>query len=313
MDWLLKTLLINRRAVRRLVAQLRRLRDERGEGALRLLCVPLVDERVLEQLGDGRAPPGILLEAPRHEVPELLRRRGRRLRRLAEAYGAHEGGPVRPLAGGEEREVAQVKLEDCQPEAPHVGGVRVVVAGVALRVEPLRGHVGGRADVGRAGVETPPQNLAGAEIRNLDLAGCADEYVGRLEVAVHDAERVHGVEAEERLARDGGDRALLHGAAELAEEAGEGASAHELERQRCRLLGRGRRDHGVEADDVRHVGGEHEDLGLAGGGGLLGGEELEREGLRCPAVARLVDGAAVALAEEGDLLVVGEAGRVGGG
>lgn len=92
--------------------------------------------------------------------------------------------------------MAEVQLKDRYPEAPHVGGVRVVVAGVGLRVEPLRGHVGRRPDVGRAGVEPPPQDLARAEVGDLDLAVGAEEQVRRLEVAVHDAERVKGLEPE---------------------------------------------------------------------------------------------------------------------
>jgi hypothetical protein len=38
-------------------------------------------------------------------------------------------------------------------EAPHVDGVGVVVTGVCLWVELLRGHVGRCTNIGRAGVE----------------------------------------------------------------------------------------------------------------------------------------------------------------
>jgi hypothetical protein len=297
-----------------LLAALLRLCDERSE---RVLCaggVRLGEERVLQQLSHRRAPPGLLLEAPRHEVPELVRRSGWRLRRLAEAYGAHERGPVRALALGQEREVAQAQLQDGHPEAPHVGGVGVVVARVRLRVEPLGGHVRRRADVGRAGVQPPAQHLARAEVGDLHLAVGADEQVRRLEVAVNDAERVERREPEERLPRHGGDGALPHRPAQPAKQAREGAPGHELQRQsRGRLPGGGRRDHRVEAHDVGRVRGEHEDLGLARRGGVPVREDLECERLRGPAVPRLVDGAAVAVAENGEPFVVREAGVGRGG
>jgi hypothetical protein len=66
------------------------------------------------------------------------------------------------------------------------------------------------------------------------------------------------------------------------------------------------------SSSARSVRGEHEYLGLPRRRGVAGrGKELERKRLRGPAVARLVDGAAVAVPDDGEPLVVGEAG-VGG-
>jgi len=69
----------------------------------------------------------------------------------------------------------------------------------------------------------------------------------------------------------------------------------------------------VEAHDVGRVRGEHEYLGLARRGGVPVREELERDRLRGPPVPRLVHGAAVAVAENGEPLVVREAGVGRGG
>lgn len=103
------------------------------------------DERVLQQLLRRPPPRRVPLQAARHEMPELRRRGGRRLRRLRHAYGAEEAGPV---AGHPEREPAQVDLQHADPEAPYVPRVRVVGAPVDIGVDPLGAHVRDRAHRG---------------------------------------------------------------------------------------------------------------------------------------------------------------------
>ncbi|KAK4750828.1 hypothetical protein SAY87_004310 [Trapa incisa] len=141
----------------------------------------LGDERVAEEL--LRRPPlaRVLLEAALDEVSKLLRCPRWRARRVPEADGAHQCGPVWPLPRpGRHGEVAEIELQQ-----------------------------GARADVGVAGVEGPAHDLADPEIGDLDLHFPVHEEIRGLDVAVDDLVGVEdGVEgADFHILHDDGEAA----------------------------------------------------------------------------------------------------------
>ncbi|CAL9147612.1 unnamed protein product, partial [Musa hybrid cultivar] len=303
----------------------KRLRGRRGESRLvrafqeevtkrplRVDSVSPRNERVAQELRHRPPLPALFLQAALDEAPELARRRtlGDGACGLAEADRHHQRRPVgaRPLR--EQREVAAVQLQNRQPQAPHVGRVRIVVTAVGHRVEPLRAHVSARAHVGVAGVERPPQHLAHPEVGDLDLPGGVDEEVGRLDVAVDDLAGMKLGQTEEGLAGDSRESGLGEGAATAAEQHVEGPAVHVLEEE-CDVAGRGG-DDGVEADDVVGVDRPAEDVDLAvhlaakRDVSSVGVHHLERVQGGGAAVADLIDGSPVAVAENPDLLEVRE-------
>lgn len=171
------------------------------------------DEGVSKKLLHGGPPPPVLLQAPPHEAAELRRRRDGHLRRGGEAHGQDERRPVRPLPGGHEREPAGVAFEQHDSQGPHVAGeVGAATAAEPFRVELLGAHVRPRAGWLVVGFVAARDDAAGAEVGDLDLAAVADEEVGRLHVAVRDAEAVQVAQATEHAPRDAGDGGLREGA-----------------------------------------------------------------------------------------------------
>lgn len=268
------------------------------------------DERVPQQLLRRPPPRRDPLQAARHEMPELRRRGGRRLRRLRHAYGAEEAGPV---AGDPEGEPAQVDLQHADAEAPDVPGVGVVGALVDVGVDPLGAHVRDGADGGIA-VHGLRQRPAHPEIGDLDLVPGVDQQIGGLDVAMHDLAGVQVMEALEDLVGDAGKAVLVAYVGPV-----EGAAVHVLEKH-VDLAGGGAVavGHVVAADDVGVVD-FAEDLDFPA--------DLEEDALLVVvpvdylegveaaggAVDDLIDRAAVAAADPAEAVEFGEVERAGAG
>lgn len=211
-----------------------------------------------------------------------------------------------------------VKLQKGKAEAPDVARVPVVGSAIGVRVEPLGAHVRARADERVARVERAAHDLADAEIGDLDLHLPIHEEIRRLDVAVDDLVAVEVAEAFEHLPRDPGEEVLGERAGLAPEEAIERAAVHVLHDEAD--VAAGLLEDAVAADDVRRVGAAEdvhlaEDL-AADGGVAVGLDDFEGVEGAGAAVADLVDGAAVAVAEDLKLLQIGEAvdvGRSGGG
>ncbi|KAL8171194.1 hypothetical protein V2J09_022998 [Rumex salicifolius] len=183
--------------------------------------------------------------------------------------------------------MAQVELQKGKAQAPYVPRVSVVVGPVCIRVKSLRAHVGARAH----------------EIRRFDVA--VDDFLG-----------VEVVEAVEDLARHAGE--LGFGEPAVSPELGvEGAGVHVLHEDGEVVGVSGEIEDLVAADDVGGVR-SPEDVTLPEGAAAdcrVGAavDHLERVDGAGGAVLNLVDGAAVAVSEHAEFLVLGQGGGGGGG
>lgn len=211
--------------------------------------------------------------------------------------------------------MTHVEFKKGQTETPNVRRKTVIVAARCFRVEPFGTHVGARANIGLAGFERAAHEFADSEVCNLDFALGVYEDVRRFDVAVCDVARVEAREALEDVTRHRGE-SLLGERAAGGEGSFEGAAVHVLHDD-GHVAG-GLFEAAVEADDVGAVGGEAEDGALCERAAARGGvgvavDDFERVGGGGGLVADLVDCAAVAVAEHGEVLEVGGGLRTPGG
>mmetsp|Transcript_76228 Transcript_76228/g.202568 ORF Transcript_76228/g.202568 Transcript_76228/m.202568 type:complete len:330 (-) Transcript_76228:97-1086(-) len=170
-------------------------------------AVGAVEPRPREQLRDRRALRCVLLQAHRHKLRKGRRAAGGGLGRRAvddETHLRHEGGRAR------KGQRARARLEQGEPDAPHVRSVRM-----ALAEHALRAHVDGRADLRRRKRRRVLELLGDAEIGQLDDA-LLDHHVGRLDVTVDLVQLfVQILEPRQHARSDAPARALRHAALPL--------------------------------------------------------------------------------------------------
>ena len=270
------------------------------------VAVEVVGERARRRVAIGgilgQAHAGDRRQVGGHPGREPARRGGLGVEDLGEQAGEGRRGERRP---------AGQQLVQRRAEAVDIGAA-IDRADVAARL--LRRHVRGRAEQrARAGQAAVGGRLAGeAEVGDdrppAAVVGALDEHVGRLDVAVDDAEAVGLVQRDREVA---GDRGLVldrHRRGGLRQR----RAVDELEREV--------RAAGDLADlvDPTHVGVIDARLGarLLGeaerGGRIDAADQLERDPAAEPAVARPVHHAHAALAELAlDLVAIpaGQAGR----
>nr|GLL23291.1 hypothetical protein EUGRSUZ_F03995 [Ipomoea trifida] len=140
----------------------------------------LQDERVAEKLRRRPPPRRIPLQTASNKVPEIPRRRGRRLRRVGHTNGAHKGSPI-ALPAAVERKSPEVKFQDAYPEAPYIAGVAIVLAVIQIGVDPLGAHIGNRADRGIA-IHGGGEDSRNSEIGNFHHTLRIDEEIGGFDI-----------------------------------------------------------------------------------------------------------------------------------
>jgi len=211
--------------------------------------------------------------------------------------------------------MTHVKFKEGQTQTPNIRSETVVVSAGCFRVEPFGTHVRARADIGVAGFERAAHEFADSEVCNFNFSLGVYEDVRRFDVAVRDVARVEAREALEDITRHRGEP-LLGERAAGGEGGLEGAAVHVLHEDGD--VAGGLFEGAVEAHDVGAVGGAAEDGGFreraaAHGGVGVAVDDFEGVGGRGCLVADLVDGAAVAVAEHGDVFEVGGGDGVSGG
>ena len=185
---------------------------------------------------------------------------------------------------------------------------------MGVGIEPLRAHVGAGPDVGVAGVEHPAHDLADSEIGDLHLHLSVHQKIRRFDVSVHDLVAMEVAEAVQNLNGDAGEIRLREGPFRFQERF-QGSGVHVLHQNRD-VTGWLLEDP-VALDHIRRVR-KPEDLHLPqhlppDGRVAVAVDDLERIGRGGALVLDLVDGAAVPVADDFDLLKISGGGGGGGG
>lgn len=100
----------------------------------------LKDERMAQQLRGGPPLSRVPLETTSNKIPELSRRRLRRLRGFRHTNGDHEGGPI-TLPANRKRKPSQIEFQYADAQAPYVTRIAVVLAVIQIGVDSLGAHV----------------------------------------------------------------------------------------------------------------------------------------------------------------------------
>ena len=221
---------------------------------------------------------------------------GDRPARIALARRRRFAQVLRDDVGAQERRPPGQRLEQRHAQRVEIRGGADAGAG-----DLLRRHVRDRADQA-AGLGLPEvDQVRGAEVAELGVAGGVEEDVGRLDVAVDDAALVRGVERREQLeghAPPGRRRQR----AMRREPLGQRAAGHQLEHEQAEPL-----VHVVQRDDVgvaqpaRGLGLAREAevrLALGAGRARADGQQLDRDVLAEQRVVRQVDAAHRARAQQ---------------